>query len=72
MRSMTDPHLVRWMRDVEVLLWTTLLGKRLRLSGGRRSVWGFVGFRGLGVRMGGRMGWEWEPGLRDALVRNVG
>ena len=50
---------VRWMRDVEVLLWTTSSGKRLRLGGGRRRVWGFAGFPGLGVRMGGRMGWEW-------------
>jgi hypothetical protein len=60
------------MRDVEVLLWTTSSGKRLRLGGGRRRVWGFAGFRGLGVRIGGRMGLEWEPWLRDALVRNVG
>ena len=27
MRSTTDPHPVRWMRDVEVLLWTTSLGR---------------------------------------------
>jgi hypothetical protein len=47
------------MRDVEVLLWTTSSGKRLRLGGRRRRVWGFAGFPGLGVRMGGRMGWEW-------------
>ena len=52
-------HSVRWMRDVEVLLWTTSSGKRLRLGGGRRKVWGFAGFVGLGVRMGGRMGWVW-------------
>ena len=58
-RSTMDPHLVRWMRDVEVLLWTTSSGKRLQLGGGRRRVWGFAGFPGLGVRMGGRMGWEW-------------
>ena len=69
---MTDPHPVWWMRDVEVLLWTTSSGKRVRLGGGRRRVWGFTGFRGLGVRMGGQMGWEGEPWLRDALVRNVG
>ena len=50
---------VRWMRDVKVLLWTTSSGKRLRLGGGRRRVCGFADFRGLGVRMGGRMGWEW-------------
>ena len=38
MRSTTDPHPVRWMRDVEVLLWTMSSGKRLRLGGeGRRS-----------------------------------
>ena len=55
-----DPDPVRWMRDVEVLLWTTSSGKKLRLGGGRSRVWGFVaGFRGLGVRMGGRMGWQW-------------
>ena len=58
-RSTTDPQPVRWMRDVEVLLWTMSSGKRLRLGGGRRRVWGFAGFRGLGVRLGGRMGWEW-------------
>ena len=34
-------------------------GKRLWLGGGRRRVWGFTGFPGLGVRMGGPMGWEW-------------
>ena len=60
MRSTTDPHPVQWMRDAEVLLWTTSSGKRPRLGGGRSRVWGFIaGFRGLGVRMGGRMGWEW-------------
>ena len=37
-----------------------IVGKRLRLGGGRSRVWGFVaGFRGLGVRLGGRMGWQW-------------
>ena len=36
-----------------------IVGKRLQLGGGRRRVWGFVGFHDLGVRMGGRMGWEW-------------
>ena len=45
-----------WMRDVEVLLWTTSSGKRLRLGGGRRRVWGFTDFPGLGVRMGGAYG----------------
>ena len=44
-----DPHPVRWMRDVEVLLWTTSSGKRLRLGGERRRVWGFAGFPGLGT-----------------------
>ena len=53
------PHPVRWMRDVEVLMWTTSSGKRLQLGGGPRRVWGFTGFRGLGVRMGGLMGWDW-------------
>ena len=67
-----DPHPVRWMRDVEVLLWMTPSGKRLRLGGERRRVWGLAGFRGLGVRMGGRMGKVGEPWLRDTLVRNVG
>ena len=42
-----------------MLLWTTSSGKSLRLGGGRRRVWGFAGFAGLGVRMGGQMGWEW-------------
>ena len=44
MRSTTDPHLVRWMRDVEVLLWTTSSGKRLRLGSGDvadEGRWGF-------------------------------
>ena len=60
-----DPHPVRWMRDVEVLLWTTSSGKRLRLGGGRSRVWGFVAdFRGLGIRIDGRMGLEGEPWLR--------
>ena len=44
------------MRDIKVLLWTTSSGKRLWLGGGRRRVWGFAGFCGLGIRMGGRMG----------------
>ena len=49
MRSSMDPHMVLWMRDVEVLLWATSSGKRLRLGGGRRRVWGFAGFHALGV-----------------------
>ena len=68
-----DPHTVRWMRDVEVLLWTTSSGKRLWLGGGQSRVWGFVaGFRGLGVEW--VVGWDGggEPRLRDVLVRNVG
>ena len=36
-----------------------IIGKRLWLGGRQRRLWGFAGFRGLGVRMGGRMGWEW-------------
>ena len=40
------------MRDVEVLLWTMSSGKRLRLGGGRRRVWGFAGFPGLGYEWG--------------------
>ena len=41
MRSTMDPHLVRWMRDVEVLLWT--------MSSGRGSGW--VAHReGVGLR----------------------
>ena len=43
----------------QVLLWMMSSGKRLRLGGGWRRVWGFACFPGLGVRMGGRMGWEW-------------
>ena len=42
-----------------MLLWMMSSGKRLRLGSGRRRVWGFAGFSGLGVRMGGLMGWEW-------------
>ena len=35
-------------------------GEEAPAGGGRSRVWGFVaGFRGLGVRMGGRMGWQW-------------
>ena len=41
---MTDPHPVRWMRDVEVFLWTMSSRKRLRL--GRRTKEG-VGLRGF-------------------------
>ena len=70
---MTDPHPVRWMRDVEVLLWTTSSGKKLRLSGGRSTV-------GVLSRVFVASVYEWvggwdgsgEPCLRDALVRNVG
>ena len=39
---MMDPHPVRRMRDVEVLLWMMSSGKRLRLGGGRSMVWGFI------------------------------
>ena len=49
-----------------------VVGRRLRLGGRRRRVWDFTDFAGLGVQMGGRMGWEWEPWLRGTLVRNVG
>ena len=71
--STKDPHPVRWMRDVDVLLWTLSWGERLRLGGIRCRVWGFVtGFCGLGVRMGGGWDGSGEPWLRDALVRNVG
>ena len=37
-----------------------VVGEEAPAGWGRRRVWGFVaGFRGLGVRMGGRMGWQW-------------
>ena len=49
---MTDPHPVRWLRDVGVLLWSTSSAKRLRLGRGRRRVWGFAGFAGVGVCRG--------------------
>ena len=65
-----DPHLVWWMRDSELLRWTTSSGKSLRLGGSREAdggAWGFAGFGGLGVQMG-----EGGAKLRDALVRNVG
>ena len=70
---MTDPHLVRWMRDGELLRWMTSSGKCLRLGGGREAdggAWGFAGFGGLGVRMGVKR--EAGAKLRDALVQNVG
>ena len=51
-----DPHLVRWMRDVEVLLWTTSSGKRLRLVGGG------------GRRLMGGMGWRTEDAGVSPLV----
>ena len=74
MRSTTDPHPVRWMRDVEVLLWTTSSGKRLQLGGGWSRVCGGSS------RVFAASVYEWvggwdgsgEPWLRDALVRNVG
>ena len=68
-----DPHPVRWMRDSELLRWTTLSGKSLRLGGSREvdgGAWGFAGFGGLGVRMGGEGGGGAK--LRYALVQNVG
>ena len=65
MRSTTDPHLVRWMRDVEVLLWTTSSGKRLRLGSGEvADKEGGVsrlerrGYGGPGFRMAKRRRWE--------------
>ena len=69
MRSTTDPHPARWMRDVEVLLWMTSSGKKLRLGGGRSRVWGFVAVFAASV-------YEWVSGSdgsgEDALVQNVG
>ena len=59
MRSKTDPHPVWWMRDGELLRSTTESEKSLRLGGGREAdggAWGFTGFGGLGVRMGGEGG----------------
>ena len=47
------------------------MGKSLRLGGGREAdggTWGFVGFGGLGVLIGGTKGKVGEPWLRDALV----
>ena len=61
------------MRDGELLRWTTSLGKSLWLGGGREAdegAWGFAGFGGLGVRMGGEGGGGAK--LRDTLVQNVG
>ena len=58
MRSTTDPHPVRWMRDVEVLLWTTSSGKRLRLGGGRRR----VGFHGWSGEVMAAWDFEWRKG----------
>ena len=73
MRSTTDPHPVRWMRDVEVLLWTSRRG--------RGSGWVADG-AGCGVssQIFTASVYEWvggwdgsgEPWLRDVLVRNVG
>jgi len=45
MRWTMDPHLGRWMRDVELLWWTTSSGKRLRLGSGDvadEGGWGFT------------------------------
>ena len=41
------------------LLVDDIIGEEALAECGRRRVWGFAGFRGLGVRMGGLMGWEW-------------
>jgi hypothetical protein len=41
---MTDPHPVRWMRDVEVLLWTMSSGNRLWLGGRTEEGVGLRGF----------------------------
>ena len=80
MRSTTDPHPVWWMRDVEVLLWTTSSGKRLRLGSGEvadEEGWGFAAGAERLWRPGisnvekGVMG-RGEASLRDALVQNVG
>ena len=73
MRSTMDPHPVRWMRDVEVLLWTTSSGKRLWLGGGRSRVWVLSRvFVASVYEWVGRWDGSGEPWLRDALVRNVG
>ena len=58
MRSTTDPHPVRWMRDVEVLLWTTSSGKRLRL--GSDDV---ADERGWGFAAGAER--LWRPGISN-------
>ena len=72
---MIVPHPLRWMKDVELLLWMTSSGKRLWLGGGREAdggAWDFTGIGGLGVQMGGMKGNLGEPWLRDVLVQNVG
>ena len=58
MRSTTDPHPVRWMRDVEVLLWTTSSGKRLPLGNGELADGGGWGFAAGAERL-------WRPGISN-------
>ena len=59
---------MRWLRDGELLRWTTSSGKSLQLGDGWEAdggAWGFTGFGGLGVRMGGEG--EGEPSLGTLL-----
>ena len=60
-----NPHPVRWMRDVEVLLWTTSSGKRLRLGIGEVADGGGWGFVAGAERL-------WWPGISNGENEAMG
>ena len=62
---MTDPHPGRWMRDVELLRWTTSSGKRLRLGSGEVADRGGWGFAAGAERL-------WWPGISNGKKEAMG
>ena len=60
-----DPHLGRWMRDVELLRWTSLLEKRLRLGSGDVADGGGWGSAAGAERL-------WRPGISNGKKEAMG
>ena len=55
----------RWMRDVELLRWTTLSGKRLRLGRDEVADGGGWGFAAGAERL-------WRPGISNGEKEAMG
>ena len=63
--STMDPRPGRWMRDVELLRWTTSSGKRLRLGSGEVADGGGWGFAVGAERL-------WRPGISNGENKAMG